>query len=278
MIIPYIPTPAPDRFNISPENCFLDFGHLLLQVLIILALIFLGLGWIVERIVTNMSPETEKKIVQWVPHSEFPKDISESPKGKRILPYLDELLARLSEAAEINCGLVKVHLLDNNEVNAVMLPTGEMGVYMALLNVQSENELAFVLAHELGHLKHRDYLKTFGRKLVFLVTSQALGISGDVSNWLTPVIIQESGEVTGLGYDRRQEYAADEEGLAAVVKYYGHGGHALDLFERLKEKEQPSEHSWLSDHPTLSERIAHLKQVAKNRGWRMEGEATRLPN
>lgn len=283
-MITYIPTIAPDRFNLSPENRLLDFGHLLLRVLLIFALIFLGLGWTAEWVVSNMSVATEGQIQQLF-HNECESSVLEKLSSLEKLSYpekllyLEELSASLSEFAGINRGPVKVHLVKKNEVNATIRPDGEMEVDQALLDqVKSENELAFVLAHELGHLKHRDNLKWLGRKSVFLVMSVLLGLDWDVTNWFSVMIILGTGQMTGLHYDRQQEYVADKEGLAIVVTHYKHGGHALDLFERLLGTEQPSEHGWLSDHPTLCERIAHLRQEAKNQGWKMEGEAIPLPN
>ena len=45
-------------------------------------------------------------------------------------------------------------------MNAVALPGGNIVVFAGLLKeIKSENELAMILGHELGHFAHRDHLR-----------------------------------------------------------------------------------------------------------------------
>ncbi len=60
------------------------------------------------------------------------------------------------------------------------------GSYLFVTNgllaaVESENELAFVLAHELGHFHHRDPLQALGRSLVLITLSSLLGLGQEPS-------------------------------------------------------------------------------------------------
>jgi predicted Zn-dependent protease len=51
---------------------------------------------------------------------------------------------------------INVYLMENEEINAVALPGGNIVVFTGLVaQVESENELAMVLAHEMGHFTHR---------------------------------------------------------------------------------------------------------------------------
>jgi Zn-dependent protease with chaperone function len=67
---------------------------------------------------------------------------------------------------------ITVHVQPSTAVNAAALPGGHMLVFSGLLTeMRSENELAFVLAHELGHYAHRDHLRGLGRALVLMAAS-----------------------------------------------------------------------------------------------------------
>ena len=143
-----------------------------------------------------------------------------------------------------------------------------------LEEAESENEIAFVLAHDLGHHINRDPLKGLGRSLVFLTISSALGIGAGNAD-----IVTLTGSLTNLHYSRQQESAADIYALRAIVNLYGHGGSSLDFFQRMQTKDPRGKLSaYFSIHPLTQERINYLHQVATQQGWHMTGEVTNLPN
>jgi predicted Zn-dependent protease len=193
--------------------------------------------------------------------------------------YLENLLNSLSISGEtIRLPLLKVHLIDSEVINAAITIGGHVLIHTVLLEtIESENELALVLAHELGHFQARDPLKSLGRPLVFMVVSTAIGFSLFKSNDL-PDIISLTFELTNLSYSRAQERAADLYGFYRVVNHYGHGGYSLDFFKRLalNEGKYPISKYFVS-HPLSQERIDYLKNEAVKKGWKMEGEKTPLP-
>ncbi|NCF16391.1 MAG: M48 family metalloprotease, partial [Gammaproteobacteria bacterium] len=157
--------------------------------------------------------------------------------------------------------------------NAMALPGGLIIVTQGLLDqVESENELAFVLGHELGHFKNRDHLRALGRGIVLsLFFSVATG--NDVSNL--------SIKVTDLalrGFSREQESEADEFGLALVYTHYGHVDEASRLFERWDEDDRSlfDVVSYLSTHPATADRIVELEELALRENWPVEGSVTVL--
>jgi Zn-dependent protease with chaperone function len=136
-----------------------------------------------------------------------------------------------------------------------------------LERVRSENELAFVLGHELGHFRHRDHLRGLGRELALGVVLAGLGLSG----------AGPAGDLAGLaarlaerGFDRDQERAADAFGLELLAAEYGHVAGASQFFE-LVEAPDGGLAAWLSTHPLGDERAASLEALAAARGWRLSG-------
>src|SRR5690606_35172182 len=67
-------------------------------------------------------------------------------------------------------------VMASDELNALALPGGAIVVTRGLLDQVDDAELAFVLAHELAHLEHRDNLRAIGRGLVLTVALSLVGV------------------------------------------------------------------------------------------------------
>jgi Zn-dependent protease with chaperone function len=99
-----------------------------------------------------------------------------------------------------------------------------------------EPSMAFVVAHELGHLHGRDHLRGLGRQLGFQVVS-ALVFSGNTELRMGAGQI---GQLTLLSHSRHRETVADCCALRLVQNAFGTGSGATRLFEILGEDGQPA--------------------------------------
>jgi Zn-dependent protease with chaperone function len=146
-------------------------------------------------------------------------------------------------------------------------------VTLGLLDeVESENELAFVLGHELGHFKNRDHLRALGRGAVLSVFF-AVVTGNDVAG-----IGIKAADVTLRGFGRKQETAADEFGMRIVNAEFGHVSESWRLFERwnIEDNSYTNLITYLATHPETGHRIVDMKHYAEKMGWRMDGEVTPL--
>jgi predicted Zn-dependent protease len=147
-------------------------------------------------------------------------------------------------------------------------PGGLIFVTSGLLDqAESENELAFVLAHELGHFRNRDHLRGIGRGVAFALVVGALGLGGSGG---AAQLAAASGGLATRGFDRDQERDADRFGLEVVQAEYGHVAGAWDFFERLPEPGSVVEKQivhYLAIHPLSEDRIDALRELARDRGW-----------
>lgn len=267
----YKPKEIPEEVNVTPIHPLVNFAYLVGTVVVFSALVYLGLGVVAAQLVTRMSPEMEMKIGQKLLSTIPTKSQDLHPQQKQ---YLEDLLTSLHAPESSNSIPLTIHLLDSKDANAAILPGGNILVTTALLEkAESENELAFVLAHELGHFVARDPLKGLGRSLVFLTVASALGLGAGNTE-----IVTLTGSLTNLHYSRKQESAADIYALSAIVRLYGHGDSSLDFFEQIKTKDKRGKlSSYFSTHPLTQERIDYLYRVAEQKGWKMTGEVTDLP-
>lgn len=103
----------------------------------------------------------------------------------------------------------KFILIDNEMVNAFALPGGYIFITTSLVDLtDSPEELAAVIAHEMGHIEKRHVIK----KLV-----KEIGISVLTSN--DAVVLGEVGKTAASAtFDRRNEKEADEFSLNLLAK------------------------------------------------------------
>ena len=233
-------------------------------VVITLALIFM-----IEVALYFVSAEDEAELFDgWLPEDL----ITVSPTEQRLLEtqrLVDRLVLHWPESPYT----FRVEIDDSEIANAMALPGGLIVVTQGLLDqVDSENELAFVLGHELGHFKNRDHLRALGRGIV-LSMFFAVVTGNDVGG-----IGIKVADLTLRGFSRRQETQADEFGLAVVYSEYGHVDEAWRLFERwdIEDDSIIDLITYLSTHPDTGGRINDMKRRAEVAGWPMDGDVTPL--
>jgi len=249
------PSYIEENVNVPANNHFSEFLRLSLWLLGIVFGIYLVLGFAAEKIAERLPPEYEKAIaggfISKLDQQGFPQTRAYLQK------ILDHLVASAENLPEFS---YKVLIYDDKTVNAVALPAGNILVFRGLLaELKTENELAMVLAHELGHYAHRDQLRGLGQGLVLLSITTALGLSGDVPGFVNPAV-----QTFDLKFSRDQEAAADNFGVDLVVRAYGHAGGTLDVFKALERQDKGRIKSpeFFSTHPDSI--------------WRMQSLASRL--
>jgi predicted Zn-dependent protease len=191
------------------------------------------------------------------------------------LPYLRHLLARLAPK-DLNPALLPdIHLWDSSVPNAFAMAGGHMGFTQGLLEAAgSENELAFVTAHELGHYLNRDPLRHAGRALMQF--SLLMLLSAGSAEQAGGALFGGGQQALAMRYSRVAEEKADDFAAAAVAAHYGHLGGALDFFKRQAKEEAGEEEGegpdWFSSHPATPARIKRIEDGAKARGISLEGK------
>ncbi len=181
---------------------------------------------------------------------------------------LQSLLAGLPADSPLHQYAFRVFVAKTDEVNAVALPGGNIVVYSGLLKkVESENELAMVLAHELGHFAHRDHLRALGRGLGLAVATGLLfGGDSEASNLVSNTLLTFQAQ-----YSRSQEAAADQYGLDLLAKRYGHAGGATTFFTRLARQAGDKLPYLFASHPHPQSRIDDLNARIKTRHYAVNG-------
>ena len=239
----YDPRVPQEGINVSKEHPLVEASTLVIGLGLIFATIALVLIFMVEIALYFVPPEKEAALFDnWLP-----EDISTvSPNDER-LAKVDNVLARLARHYPDSPYTFRIEIDESEYLNAMALPGGLIIVTSALVDrIESENELAFVLGHELGHFRNRDHIRTLGRGVIFGLVFVA--ISGNNSSGYLSASV---ADLAIRGFGRRQELQADLFGLELVQSEYGHVANAWHFFERLEEGDHSSLEflSYLSTHP-----------------------------
>lgn len=231
----------------------LEFGKLAALTVLLCVVLYFLLGLAVDFAVTRISVEREQRLFADFP--DLPSRRMTAEEQAQLLP----LFERLQTGPGVQPLEYQLLVLDQEEPNAFAFPGGTIGVSAGLLlAVEGDIELAFVLAHELGHFHNRDHLRGMGRALGIGILSAVL-FGNDVSA-LTGIPVL----VMGSRYSRKQETRADEFALELIHEEFGTTEGFDRLFRQLdKKREDPDWVEMLSTHPLPARRIEHLRGYAE---------------
>ena len=265
----YIAKKPRDGINVSDTHPLVEASTLVVGLAGIFLLIALLLIFLVEVALYFVPAEKEARLFSnWLPEDL----VTVSPADER-LNETQLLVDRLAEHWVDAPYEFRVEIDDSEVVNAMALPGGLIIVTEGLLDeVGSENELAFVLGHELGHFRNRDHLRALGRGIVlslFFTVATGSDVSG-VGIKVTDIALR--------GFSREQEENADEFGLSVAYAEYGHVAEAWRLFERWDDGDGSllDIASYLATHPEPGDRVDELRTLATRNGWPTEGSITPL--
>lgn len=246
--------------NVTPTHPLKEFAILAGGLLAIVIGVYLALGLAVDLIVPRLSMDLEKKLA-----GAFIGKFVETDAAADTTRSLQALVDRLQGRCAPLPYTITVHVTESDAVNAAALPGGHMVVFSGLLaEMTSENELAFVLAHELGHYAHRDHLRGLGRALVLMTASTVLlGADNSINS-----MIGQGMVLTELSFSRKQESQADEFALEALFCHYGHVADATSFFSKIPKDGDPGRFGhYFASHPENRRRISHLEDLAQERGY-----------
>ncbi len=170
---------------------------------------------------------------------------------------LDKMIHRLEAAAGLP-GPLRSIVVRKVEANALALPGGQVYIFRGLIDkAENADEVAGVIAHEIGHVAHRD-----GTKAVL----QAGGLSflfgmllGDFVGGGAVVIAAKT--VLQSSYTREAESAADAYAAALMNKAGGNVRALATMLTRIGGATEPGM-KILLDHPETKARVAAINKFA----------------
>ncbi len=185
-------------------------------------------------------------------------------EANKYLNLVGQALARASDKPETYGGY-HFYLFDSDEINAFACPGGIVLVSKGLIECcPSEDALASVLAHEVGHVEHQDGLRAIDKSrltaaLTTLATEGTKTFGGkelaELSKALEGSVSDVVKQMVVNGYSRQQEFAADQAAIT-IVERVGYDPHALvAMLQTMQQRLKPGGHDFSATHPAPADRI-----------------------
>lgn len=267
----YQPRLPREGINVSARHPLSELVTLVAGICLAVVVIAAAAFVLVEGLIRWIPPSFESRVFG----SLWSADVGSDSDDVRLVAAT-ALLARLASHWEENPYELQLAIMEEESPNAFAVPGGAIYLTRGLLDsVESENELAFVLGHEIGHFRNRDHLRGLGRGLIVSLALSAL--TGGSAAESIPQIVTT---LTQSGFAREQERDADAFGIALVEAEYGHVAGADGFFRRLPDADADFGDefaSYLATHPVSEARIETLLILARENGWGLTGELTNLP-
>jgi len=178
-----------------------------------------------------------------------------------VTTYINDLGQALVKRSKRNNISYIFTVVDSKDINAYAVPGGFIYVNLGLIRaVQTESELAFVLAHEIGHIVGQHSMKKLTKIYGIELLKQI--ILDEDSSELKKLVADILSTGWLFKYSRDNERESDFYGVQNVydVGITPEGGiHFFETLQKLQPKEPSALKKLLSTHPIHKERISNIR-------------------
>jgi len=217
--------------------------------------------WISLLKVEQVSKSTEEKLgsLFWDALRKSDKEIEKS----EVILSVDSIFNKICTANGIERNQIKLHIIENDEINAFALPGKHLVVHSSLiLASENEAELSGVLSHELAHLELNHVMKKLRKEIgLSVIISMTGGGSGSK-------IIEETAKLlSSSAYDRNLEKEADIKAVDYLTNANIDPEPFANFLFKLADKESATMKnlSWISTHPGSIERAKYIIEYSKGK-------------
>jgi predicted Zn-dependent protease len=162
----------------------------------------------------------------------------------------------------------KFGVLDTEDINAFAAPGGYIfltkGLYRRL---NSEAELAGVLAHEIAHVTKKHHLKVLKKSSLIGALGQAASNKAQGSDQIVQNLIGNGAEIMARGLDKEAEFEADRVGIVFAARAGYEPWGLPDVLQDMAGLPAKDERTSLlyKTHPHPADRLAALGEAVDGR-------------
>lgn len=218
------------------------------------ALLYWGvMPWLADRAAGRIPVSAEIQFGESI-YNALLLDASEDSNASRLVnDFFDELSVSSHYP-------VRLHVIEENEINAFALPGGPIVIWTGLLKrLNNYEELAALISHEYMHVAGRHTTRALLRKQGGRI---ALAMIFGQTGVVTAALASQAGELQSLSYSRSLETEADTAGARLLLQRgFSRQGY-IGLFDVLKQEDQgQGVPEIISSHPQLDKRKEMISQL-----------------
>lgn len=183
----------------------------------------------------------------------------DSPEVKRLAALLNGPLRADGQSYD-----VQIYLTE--EINAFAMADGSIRLYSGLMEMMDDQELLFVIGHEMGHVARKHIRKKL--MLAYAASAVRKGVAAQqdgTAGELARSALGDFAEVLlNAQFSQQEEREADDYGLAFIQSRGQDGEAAVMALRKLATLD--ASHHFLSSHPAPEKRASRLRD-------RLDGKA-----
>jgi predicted Zn-dependent protease len=179
-----------------------------------------------------------------------------------LIQKIDSMVTRICTHNHIDHQSIKVHILENSDVNAFVLPGNHIVLLDGLVQYcDTFVQLSGVICHELAHIQ----LNHISKKLIKEI---GLAVLASTTGEKTVQIAKAAQILSSTAFDRNMEKAADLKAVDYLIAANINPKHFADLMRKMAEKNEekilPSL-TWISTHPDPETRATYIMDYANTK-------------
>jgi len=225
----------------------------------------------VEKTFEDITPEQEYYIGRAVGATIISQyKVYNNKRATEYLNVVGQTVAKFSDMPETFKGY-RFLILDTEEINAFAAPGGFIFISRGMIRLcESEDDLASVVAHEVGHVQLKHAVKAIkGSRINSALTTIAIEgtktFAGDTLASLTEAFEGSIDDIANTmmnsGYAKGQERKADKAAIT-MLKRMGYRQQSLVyVLQRMDEHVEVGGGGFGSTHPPATSRIKDLKKI-----------------
>lgn len=190
-----------------------------------------------------------------------------------VIHYLETLIGSLLPHSQLDDKHIDLVVVQNESLNAFAAPGGIMGVHTGVFNyAKTENQLAAIISHELGHLSQRHYARMLEQRknamlptLAGMLAGLALIANDHGDSGMAAIMgTQAAAQEAALRFSRDNESEADRIGMQTMIASQRDPYAAAEMFEEMLHLTSMSRRppEYLLTHPASERRVADSRNRA----------------
>jgi len=224
------------------------------------------IDWLTVFKVQKVTDKTEEKLgdLFWGIFQNTEKE----NRNPFVVSSVDSIVTKICSLNQIDRELIKVHIIDKEDINAFAIPNGHLIVYSGLIiNSDNQEELTGVICHEIAHIQLNHVMKKLIKEIGLTVL-----ISMTTGNGGSEIVKETAKMLSSSAFDRTLEKEADIKAVDYLINAKVNPEPFANFLYKLSdiENETTKYLTWTSTHPDSKERAKYIVEYSKDKETKYE--------